>query len=394
MTDGLPYGRQSIGEEELARVVKILHSDWLTQGPVVAEFEEALAQSCGSKQAVAVANGTAALQLACLAAGLGPGDRFLTTPLTFAATANAALLCGAEPVFVDVQPGTLNLDPELVEAALKENPEIKVMLPVHFAGLVCDLERLAEAADRHGVTIIEDACHAVGGHWRNNAGKWSPVGSCARSAMTCFSFHPVKSMTTGEGGAVTTNDQKIAERLRMLRSHGVTRSAEKLEKNDGGWYYEMHELGINARLTDLQAALGLAQLKKLPRWQAKRLGYIQQYAAGLAGLDQVSTQTRPGGEDRNCYHLMVIRTTRRKELYDFLRSKNIFAQVHYYPVHLHPYYRRRFGFGPGDYPVAEEYYSQALSLPLFPAMTEADLQRVVAAVKEFHHQGAGERGNG
>jgi UDP-4-amino-4,6-dideoxy-N-acetyl-beta-L-altrosamine transaminase len=394
MSNFLPYGRQSMGEEELALVKEVLASDWLTQGPRLGEFEEALAAFCGARFAVTVSNGTAALHLACLAAGLEKGDRFLTTPLTFAATANAALMCGADPVFVDVQPGSLNLDPDLVEKALKEHPDIKVMLPVHFGGLVCDLDRLAESADRHGVTIIEDACHAIGGHWQDRSGRWHPVGSCARSAMTCFSFHPVKSMTTGEGGAVTTNDPQIADRLRSLRSHGITRSPEKLEKNDGGWYYEMQELGISARLTDLQAAIGLAQLKKLPAWQQRRLDLVQQYDAVLAFLDQVSTQTRPRGEDRNCYHLMVIRTSHRRALYDHLHGQGILVQVHYIPVHLQPYYRRRFGTGSGDCPVAEEYYTQALSLPLFPAMTDSDIRRVLDSIKEFHGQNPSDPGNG
>ncbi len=386
MNSRLPYGKQTIGQEELDLVREVLSSDWLTQGPRLGQFEEALQDLCQVQHAFAVTNGTDALYLACRAAGLGPGDRFITTANTFAATANAAVMCGAEPVFVDIDPGTLNLDPVLVEKALAADASIKVMLPVHFGGLVCHLDRLCEAANRHNVTIIEDACHAIGGQWQDQNQQWHSVGSCARSALTCFSFHPVKCLTTGEGGAVTTNDDQLAERITLLRSHGITKSEEILEKNDGGWYYEMHDLGINARLTDLQAAIGLAQIKKLSAWQQRRLQLVQQYDADLADLDQVSTQTRPTGEDRNCYHLMVVRTSQRRKLYDYLHEQGILVQVHYIPVHLQPYYRKRFGTGPGLCPETEKYYSEALSLPLFPAMSDQDQQRTVAAVRDFYRQ--------
>lgn len=384
MIPRLPYGKQTIGQEEHDLVKEVLNSDWLTQGPRLGEFESSLRELCQARHAFAVTNGTDALLLACRAAGLGPGDRFLTTTNTFAATANVGVMCGAEPVFVDIDPGTLNLDPELVEKALAADPSIKVMLPVHFGGLVCHMERLAEVANRYNVTIIEDACHAIGGHWLDQNQKWHSVGSCAHSALTCFSFHPVKCMTTGEGGAVTTNDDKLAQRIALLRSHGITKNEEILEKNDGGWYYEMHDLGVNARLTDLQAALGLAQIKRLPSWQKRRLQLVQQYDADLADLDQVSTQTRPNGEDRNCYHLMVVRASRRRELYDHLHAQGILVQVHYIPVHLQPYYRKRFGTGEGLCPEAEKYYSEALSLPLFPGMSDGDQQRTVAAVRDFY----------
>lgn len=387
MTARLPYGKQTIGPEEHALVREVLQSDWLTQGPRLGEFEKALARLCQVRHAFAVTNGTDALLLACRVAGLGPGDRFITTPNTFAATANAAVMCGAEPVFVDIDPGTLNIDPDLVEKALAADPTIKVILPVHFAGHVCQLDRLADLARQYSVIIIEDACHAIGGMWQDQNLQWHPVGSCARSTLTCFSFHPVKCMTTGEGGAVTTNDDQLAQKLALLRSHGITKDESMLEKNDGGWYYEMHDLGINARLTDLQAAIGLAQLRNLPQWQQRRLDLVKQYDADLGSIDQVSTQTRPTGEDRHCYHLMIIRTTRRRELYDFLHSQGILVQVHYSPLHLQPYYRRTFGTQAGLCPEAEKYYSEALSLPLFPAMSDDDQVRTVNAVREFHQQG-------
>nr|MEE4267004.1 UDP-4-amino-4,6-dideoxy-N-acetyl-beta-L-altrosamine transaminase [Candidatus Krumholzibacteria bacterium] len=384
MNEKIPYGRQSIGQDEHDIVQQVLDSNWLTQGPLLAQFEEALAELCGARYAVAVANGTMALYLACRAANLGPGDKFLTTPMTFAATANTGLMCGAEPVFADIDPLTVNIDPDQVAAALARHPDIKVMLPVHFAGLMCELEPLIDLADRHGVAIIEDAAHAIGGHWQDAGGDWHGAGSCHRTAMGIFSFHPVKSMTTGEGGAITTNDDALAERLRLLRSHGITRDPARLEKNDGGWYYEMQELGINARLTDLQAALGMHQLKQLPAWKTRRLELVQRYGELLADIPglQVVTRTWPG--DRNCYHLMLIRSDRRRALYDHLHSQDILVQVHYIPVHLQPYYRRTFGFKPGDFPHTEKYYQETLSLPLFPALTDEDQDRVVAAIKQVH----------
>ena len=387
MTSRLPYGKQSIGPEEHNLVREVLDSDWLTQGPRLRQFEQALQDLCQAPHAFAVTNGTDALLLACRTAGLGPGDRFITTPNTFAATANAAVMCGAEPVFVDIDPETLNIDPDLVEKALAADPSIKVILPVHFAGLVCPMEHLADLAEQYQAIIIEDACHAIGGQWQDRSSQWHPVGSCARSTMTCFSFHPVKCMTTGEGGAVTTGDDELARRLGLLRSHGITKDENILEKNDGGWYYEMHDLGINARMTDLQAAIGLAQIKRLPQWRQRRLELVRQYDADFADLHEISTQARPSGEDRHCYHLMIMRTTRRKELYDFLHQQGILVQVHYIPVHLQPYYRRVFGTGPGLCPHAEKYYSEALSLPLFPAMSDQDRARTTTAVRQFHQQG-------
>ncbi len=384
MSDKIPYGRQSIGADEHDLLKQVLDSNWLTQGPLLAEFEAALAELCQARHCVAVANGTMALYLACRAADLGPGDKFLTTPMTFAATANVGLMCGAEPVFADIDPLTLNIDTGQVERALADHPEIKVMLPVHFGGLMCDLDALADLAERHGVTIIEDACHAIGSRWTDRQGTRHAAGSCHRTAMGTFSFHPVKSMTTGEGGAITCQDDALAERLRLLRSHGITRDPGRLEKNDGGWYYEMQELGINARLTDLQAALGLNQLKNLPGWAARRLELVDRYNTLLAGVPGLQTVTRVHQDDGNCYHLMIIRSDRRRELYDHLHRQGILVQVHYIPVHLQPYYRRRFGLGPGDFPHAEKYYSEALSLPLFADLSDSDQDRVVAAIQEVH----------
>lgn len=387
MSSFLPYGRQDIGSEEIRCVRDVLESDWLTQGPRPLELEVALAGNCQAAHAVTVANGTLALYLACRAAGLGPGDKFITSPLTFVATANAGVLCGAEPVFVDVDAATWTLKPRLVATALQKDPTIKVILPVHLGGRVCEMRGLKRAADQHGAVIIEDACHAIGGRWRGVNEEWHPVGNCSHSAMTCFSFHPVKAMTTGEGGAITTNDSSLAERLESLRNHGITRDPERMKQNDGPWYYEMCELGLNARLTDLQAALGLVQLRKLERLRRRRMELIRRYDEAFARLPDVVTQARPH-PDESCWHLMIVRTRRRAELMEHLQRQNIGSQVHYIPVHLQRYYRQRFHTRPGQCPVAEAYYEEALSLPLFPTMTDDEQQRVIAAVIEFHRSPA------
>jgi UDP-4-amino-4,6-dideoxy-N-acetyl-beta-L-altrosamine transaminase len=382
MTTFLPYGRQDVGSEELRRVREVLESDWLTQGPQVPAFEAALAQACGAQHAVAVANGTLALYIAFRAAGLGPGDRFIVPPITFVATANAGVLCGAEPVFVDIDPATLTLDPAKVEAALLADPTIRAIVPVHLGGRVADLPALARLARQYNAVVIEDACHAVGTHWRDGGGAWHTVGDGSHGVMTCFSFHPVKSITTGEGGAVTTNDPVLAERLALLRTHGITRDPAKLERADGPWYYEMQDLGFNARLTDLQAALGLAQLEKLDRVQQRRLELVQRYDDAFEPIPQLRTQARPA-PDASCWHLMIVRTAHRRALYDALAAANIGSQVHYYPVHLQPWYRHNFGTGPGLCPAAEAYYDEALSLPLFPTMSDGDQQRVIGEVWRF-----------
>lgn len=384
MSEKIPYGRQSIGPDEHSIVQQVLDSNWLTQGPLLAQFEEDLAQLCQAPYAVAVANGTMALYLACRAADLKAGDKFLTTPMTFAATSNVGLMCGAQPVFADIDPVTLNIDPVQVEKALQAHPEIKVMLPVHFGGLMCDLDQLADLAEEHGVTIVEDACHAIGSGWQSRQGDWHAAGSCHRTAMTTFSFHPVKSMTTGEGGAITTQSKELADRLRLLRGHGITRDPDLLSKNDGGWYYEMQELGINARLTDLQAALGMHQLKQLPGWKEQRLQLVRRYGDKLSGIDGLEVVTKVLDDDQNCYHLMIVRSDRRRELYDHLHSQGILAQVHYIPVHLQPYYRQTFGFAAGDFPHTEKYYDEALSLPLFPTLTHEEQDRVVEAIAQIH----------
>lgn len=372
----IPYGRQIIDAADRAAVNKALRSPWLTQGPAVAAFEKALASTCGAQYAVACANGTAALHLACLAAGLGPGDEAAVPAITFAATANAVLYCGAEPVIVDVRPDTITLDPAAFKKALTRR--MKAALPVHFAGLPADMAEISRIARARGLTVIEDASHALGASYRGK-----PVGACDRCDMATLSFHPVKHVATGEGGAVLTNRADLRDRLCLLRSHGITHDKALLEdKNEGGWYYEMQMLGFNYRLTDLQCALGLSQLKKLPRFLKRRRRVARLYAAAFAGEARIRLQALP--KDRaHAWHLFTIQVPaeRRRALYDFLHARGILANVHYIPVHRLPFYRRR-GAADKLLPAAEAYYAGALSLPMHAALTDADVRRVIAAVRE------------
>lgn len=372
----IPYGRQLIDAADRAAVDKVLRSAWLTQGPAVAAFEEALASACGAKYAVACANGTAALHLACLAAGLGPGDEAVVPAITFAATANAALYCGAEPVIVDVRPDTITLDAAAFEKAL--TPRTKAVLPVHFAGLPADMAEIARVARARGLVVIEDAAHALGASYRGK-----PVGACHHSDMATLSFHPVKHVATGEGGAVLTNRADLRDRLRLLRSHGITRDPALLEKKDeGGWYYEMQALGFNYRITDFQCALGLSQLKKLPRFLKRRREIARLYAASFSDDARIKLQALPD-EREHAWHLFTIQVPpeRRRALYDFLHARGILANVHYIPLHRLPFYSRR-GWANKRLAAAEAYYAGALSLPMHAALTDADTRRVIAAVRE------------
>ncbi len=383
MKEYLPYGRQSLGKEESRRMADVLETDWLTQGPKVVEFEKGLNQLCDSQHAVAVSHGTTALYLACRAAGLGPGDRFLTSPIAFLATANAGLLCGAEPVFADIDAEGFNLNHNEVARVLNKDSRIKVVLPVHLAGRVCAMDRLAESCADSGAIIIEDARHAIGGRWQDQAGTWHTVGDGAYSAMTCFSFHPLKNVTTGEGGAITTNDNELAGRLRLLRNHGITRDPQQMRGNHEPWHYEMHELSLNGRLTDFQAAMGLVQIEKLPRLKRRRQELIQRYDEAFAELEGVTPQARPDDDDTS-WSLMIVRARGRTALYEHLLAQGIRTQVHYVPIHTQPYYQDHFDTRAGDFPVAEKYYTQALSLPLFPDLSDEEQDRVITAVREFY----------
>lgn len=376
----IPYGRQDVSEADIAAVVAVLRSDWLTQGPAVEGFEQAMADYTGAARAVAVNSATSALHLACLALGVGPGDVGWTTPNTFVASANCLLYCGAEVDFVDIDPHTLNLSVDALAAKLARAAQVgrlpKVLIPVHFAGRPCDMAGIRRLAERYGFHIIEDASHAVGAR---HAGR--PVGSCAHSDLTVFSFHPVKIMTTGEGGMVLGNDAETMRRVARLRSHGITREAgEMAGASEGGWYYQQIELGYNYRMTDLQAALGISQLARVDAFVARRRHLARRYAELLAGLPL----TPPPPDDAGAWHLYVVRLAdpaRRRAVFDVLRGADIGVNVHYIPVHLQPWYRR-LGFQPGDFPAAEAYYAGALTLPLHPAMSEVQQARVAQVLRQ------------
>jgi perosamine synthetase len=371
----LPYGRQSVDEADIQAVVEVLRSDWLTTGPKVAEFEEAFARRVGAAHAVSFSSGTAALHAAAFAAGIESGDEAITTPMTFAATANCVLYQGATPVFADVSRDTLNLDPEQVEPRI--TPKTKAILPVDYAGHPADLAAIVEVARRHRLIVIEDACHALGAEYNRRA-----VGGLAD--MTVFSFHPVKHITTGEGGMVSTNSAQFAETLRRFRNHGISSDARQ-RQSAGQWHYEMVLLGFNYRLPDFACALGIQQLKKLDANLARRREIAARYAAAFRELSGVIPPTvRP--EANPAWHLYAIRldleklTADRAQIFRALRAENIGVNVHYVPVHLHPYYRQQFGFTGGEFPVAEDAYSRLISLPMFHGMSEQDVEDVIQAV--------------
>jgi UDP-4-amino-4,6-dideoxy-N-acetyl-beta-L-altrosamine transaminase len=373
----LPYGRQQLDESDIAAVVAALRAPLITQGPLIDRFEQALAERVGARYAVAFNSGTAALHGAYAAAGVGPGRAVLTSPITFVATANASLYLGGAVAFADVDPRTALILPESVAACRDER--VRVLTAVHFAGEAADLGSLARIAAHRRWTLIEDAAHALGAEYRAD-GAWHPVGACHHSAMCCFSFHPVKQITTGEGGAVTTNDESLYRALRRFRTHGITRVASELEQPDGPWSYEQHELGFNYRLTDFQAALGVSQLGRLEAFIARRRRIAGWYEARLPAGGDVEPLARPAWS-RGAHHLFVVRVPadERLSLYQRLHEEAIGANVHYIPVYRQPYYRRR-GFAATSLPGAERYYASALTVPLFPAMSEADVDRVVAAL--------------
>lgn len=381
----ISYGRQTIEADDIEAVTRALASGMLTQGPLVEEFERKLAAYTGAKYALVCSNGTAALHLACKAAMLGPGDKVLTSPLTFLASANAALYVGARPDFADIDPATLNIDPVEVEKKLKSCPSIKALIPVHFAGSPCDMERIGRLARERNLIVIEDACHALGAEWTASDGTAKKVGSCANSDMTVFSFHPVKSITTGEGGAITTNSRKLYERLVSLRTHGVVKDAARLFNPEGlPWYYEMQDLGFNYRLTDIQSALGISQLGKLDRFINRRNELASIYDRLLSKYPFIKT---PGRAERcrSAWHLYPARIdfdglgASRKELFELMSAIGINLQVHYIPVHLQPYYRG-LGYKPGEFPNAERFYEEEVSLPIYPLLTDEEAGAVVEAL--------------
>lgn len=384
----IPYGRQSISQADIDAVVAVLQSDWLTQGPSIERFEQAMASSCQAAHAIAVSNATAALHIACLALDLGPGDWLWTSPNTFVASANCALYCGAQVDFVDIDPHTLNLDVQALATKLAQAQRLgrlpKVVVPVAFAGQSCDMAGIRELAERYGFKVIEDASHAVGASYLGR-----PVGCGDYADITVFSFHPVKIITTGEGGLLTTQDEQLAERLLRLRSHGITRDpALMTQPSEGPWYYQQLELGYNYRITDIQAALGLSQLTRLSAFVARRRALAARYDELLAGLPLTLPVAQPGAE--SAWHLYPVRLhlhalqRDHQQVFTALREAGIGVNLHYIPVHLQPYYRG-LGFAAGDFPEAERYYREAISLPLYPDMTDEQQEQVVQALISVLH---------
>lgn len=364
----IPYGRQTIDDDDIAAVVNALRSDWLTTGPAVERFEEAVCSFSGAKYGVAVCNGTAALHTAMHGIGIGPGDEVIVPPMTFAATANCVLYQGGKPVFADVDADTLLLDPKAAEAAI--TPRTKAIVAVDYAGQPCDWDALRAVADCHGLALVADACHSIGGRYKGR-----PVGTLAD--ITVFSFHPVKQITTAEGGMCLTDNAAIAERMRVFRNHGITTTASQREKS-GAWFYEMTDLGFNYRITDMQCALGTSQLAKLSNWIDRRNELAHTYDRAFSG-----SPVRPlcRREDVvHAYHLYTVRIAERDVVFARLRQNGIGANVHYVPVHLHPYYREKLGTREGMCPVAEAAYSEILTLPLWPGMSPQDQERVIGFV--------------
>lgn len=381
----IPYGKQTISEADIAAVVRVLQSDYLTQGSQVPAFESSLKNYCGAAHAVAVCNATAALHIACQALGLGKGDILWTTPITFVASANCALYCGATVDFVDIDPHTLNLSiPRLAEklaAAQVSGCLPKIVIPVHLCGEPCDMAALHQLSQQYGFKIIEDASHAVGASYQG--GK---VGNCRYSDITVFSFHPVKIITTAEGGSCLTNSPELADTLARLRSHGITRNPDEMtHEPDGAWYYQQIELGYNYRMTELQAALGVSQMTRLDEFVARRHALAERYDALLADLPLTLPHRNPN--NRSALHLYPVQVQpesgkTRQQVFDYLRAHGIGANVHYIPVHTQPYYRQRFGFAHGDFPAAEAYYARAISLPLYFSLSEDEQDSVVATLKQ------------
>jgi perosamine synthetase len=376
----IPYARQDITDADLATVAAALREPYLTQGPIVGRFEDKLREITGARHAVAFNSGTAALHAAYSAAGLGPGKKVVTSPISFVATTNAALYLNAGVAFADIDRATVLLDPRGLDAV--DAPRGSVVTPVHFGGQLAHMESMADAAAARGWLVVEDAAHALGAEYVDASGKRHAVGACTFSAMCCLSFHPVKHITTGEGGAVTTNDDGLARALRAFRTHGITRDSTLLRCNDGPWYYEQQALGFNYRITDFQCALGVSQLGRLSGFVARRRMIAARYDAAFSDNDQVRVQPEPSWS-RGSYHLYVIQVdaTRRRSIYDQLHNKGIGTNVHYIPIYRQPYYRDN-GWNGYSLPNAEAYYAGALSLPMFPALTDGEVNEVIDAVRD------------
>lgn len=370
----IPYGRQNINEDDINAVVEVLKSDFLTTGPKIAEFEEKFADYVGAKYAVAVSNGTAALHIACLAAGLKEGDEVITTPITFAASANCALYCGAKPVFADIDSVTYNIDYREIEKHITSRT--KAIIPVHYTGQPCDMDEIHKIAEKYNLFVIEDAAHAVGAEYKGRK-----IGSL--SDMTEFSFHPVKHITCGEGGIVTTNNEKLYEKLKLYRTHGITRNTAEMSRQDGPWYYEQIDLGFNYRITDFQAALGISQLSRVDLFLKRRREIAARYDEAFKNVPGITIPSQMEGT-RSAYHLYVIRVDKkiRRELFEYLRACNIGVNVHYIPVYTFPYYREH-GYMNVKCANAEELYSSIISLPIFYDLTDAEQDYVIDKIISF-----------
>ncbi|MCP0914812.1 UDP-4-amino-4,6-dideoxy-N-acetyl-beta-L-altrosamine transaminase [Legionella sp. 27cVA30] len=366
----IPYGRQNISQEDITAVIEVLKSDFLTQGPAVTQFEEQIKNYVGAEFSVAVNSATSALHIACLAMGLGEGDELWTSPISFVASSNCALYCRARVDFVDIDDKTYNLCPNRLEDKLKKgNKKPKMVVPVHLSGLSCDMEALHFLAEKYGFYLLEDASHAIGAEYKNKK-----VGSCSYSDAAVFSFHPVKIITTGEGGAVTTNDAALYEKLLMLRSHGITRDRSLMQTDHGPWYYEQLALGFNYRITDIQCALGYSQIKRLDAFIASRRKLATQYDAYLSKLPFVIPY-QPDYQ-KSAYHLYIVQVENRAEVFQYLREQGIGVNVHYIPIHTQPYYQK-LGFRKGDFPIAEQYYEKAISIPMFPDISAEEISYVL-----------------
>ena len=379
----IPYGRQNISQKDVDEVVKVLKSDYLTQGPNVERFEFEVSSLTGSGYSVAVNSATSALHIACCALKLGPGDTLWTTPITFVASANCALYCGANVDFVDIDPNSFNICPDKLRKKLKkadlENRLPKILIPVHMSGQPCAMKEISFLAKSYGIKIIEDASHAIGSKYMNQ-----PTGSCLYSDITVFSFHPVKIITTGEGGIATTNNEKLAKEMRMHRSHGITRDDSLMsQKSHGPWYYEQINIGWNYRMTDIQAALGISQLEKLHAFISKRHKFAKRYDKLL--LDLPLTSPKQSKNSYSSYHLYIIQLHNcelHRECFEKLREAGIGVNLHYIPVHLQPFYKNR-GFKYGDFPAAEDYYSRAISLPIYSSITNKQQDKVISELKKI-----------
>ena len=383
ITQSIPYGRQHITDEDIEAVVETLKSDYLTQGPKIKEFETAFAEYIGVKYAVAINNATAGLHLGAIALGVKPGDKIIVTPLTFAATANSIRYCGGEVVFCDIDKDSYLMDIQKLRLLLESSPKgtYKGIVPVDFAGYPIDLEAFRELAAEYDLWIMEDACHAPGGYVLDSKGVKQYCGNGKYADIGVFSFHPVKHIATGEGGMVTTNSEELYEKLCLYRTHGITKDASLMLKNDGGWYYEMQDLGYNYRITDFQAALGISQLRRAKEGLDNRHRIANRYFEAFSKIEGIKTPLINKAV-YHAFHLYIIQVNNRLGLYNYLRENRIYAQVHYVPLHLMPYYQQ-LGNKEGDMPVVEEYYKHCLSLPMYPTLTEEEQDYVIGKVIEF-----------